>query len=284
MKFLIIGDLHGQMPIINFKDFDAIIAPGDFCSDAPRQYMFEALKKHLEDSKSKVQWYDLVGKKEAKKMIQKSLEDGRKVLEFLNSFNVPVYATPGNWDWTKEENAKWSYLKQDRWKLLIKGLKNIKDTHHTLIDTKEYSIIGHGISSGPEYPQYEDDIKRLKEKRKLNKVKKNYLKEKKKVSQLFKKAKKAVIFTPHNVPFNTSLDQITNPASPRNGYHYGSLIAREMVDQYQPLVCIGGHMHEHFGKEELGKTLCINAGFGSKVNTLLVLEGNKIKSVEFWKE
>ncbi len=284
MKFLIIGDLHGQMPTIHFKGFDAIIAPGDFCSDAPRQYMFEALKKHLEDPKSKVQWYDIVGKKEATKMIQTSLADGRKVLEFLNSLNAPVYVTPGNWDWTEDKNNRWKFLKQDHWKSLIKGLKNIHDTHHRMIDKQDYTIIGHGISSGPEYPQYEDDMGRLKKKRKLTKVKRMYETEKKIVSQLFKKAKKPIIFTPHNVPFNTSLDQITNKDSPRKGYHYGSLIAREMVDQYQPLVCIGGHMHEHFGKEILGKTLCINAGFGSDVNTLLILKGNTIKSVEFWKK
>ncbi len=33
MRFLIVGDLHGQMPKIHFKEFDAIIAPGDFCPD-----------------------------------------------------------------------------------------------------------------------------------------------------------------------------------------------------------------------------------------------------------
>ncbi len=39
MKFLIVGDLHGQMPKIFFKEFDAITAPGDFCSDEPKALM-----------------------------------------------------------------------------------------------------------------------------------------------------------------------------------------------------------------------------------------------------
>jgi len=32
-KLLIIGDLHGMMPKIYFKDFDVIIVPGDICGD-----------------------------------------------------------------------------------------------------------------------------------------------------------------------------------------------------------------------------------------------------------
>ena len=34
---LIMGDLHGQKPEIYAHDFDAVIAPGDFCSDAPKK-------------------------------------------------------------------------------------------------------------------------------------------------------------------------------------------------------------------------------------------------------
>jgi Icc-related predicted phosphoesterase len=98
IKFLIIGDLHGEMPIIHTNDFQFIIAPGDFCSDEAKPLMFQSLKLNLDDPKDKTTWFDICGKKEAKKMIQKSLKDGRKILEFLNSLNVPIYITPGNWD------------------------------------------------------------------------------------------------------------------------------------------------------------------------------------------
>ena len=54
-KFLIIGDLHGNKPLIHFKDFDAIIAPGDFCSDKYlRPYLnkwFEYVKKLQKEKK-----------------------------------------------------------------------------------------------------------------------------------------------------------------------------------------------------------------------------------------
>jgi len=98
MKFLIIGDLHGNKPKIHFKNFDAIIAPGDFCLDDARSYMFDALRTRIKDPKSKVEWYDLAGRKKAKKLVEESVARGRKILEDLNELNVPVYTVPGNWD------------------------------------------------------------------------------------------------------------------------------------------------------------------------------------------
>lgn len=280
MKFLVIGDLHGNKPNIYFKGFDAIIAPGDFCSDAPRKYMFQALRKKLENPDSEIKWYDIVGKRQARKMIKKSLLDGREVLKQLNSFGVPVYVVPGNWDWTKDKDSDWDFLKQDHYRTLIRGLSNIIDIHHRIVDIGNYHIIGHGISSGPEYPQYKEDLEKLKPEE-LAKRKREYERNLKKVSSLFEKASKPIIFLSHNVPFNTPLDKITNKNSPRYGYHYGSLIAREMSEKYQPLVCIAGHIHEHFGKCKIGKTICINVGFGSDVNVWLELSGNKIKKLKF---
>src|SRR5689334_14348104 len=98
-KFLIIGDLHGAKPKLFFKknEFDAIIAPGDFCSDETRKYMFMALRLMIDEGID-VEWYDLVGREHALAMVNQSLKDGRKVLEYLNSLSKPVFVLPGNWD------------------------------------------------------------------------------------------------------------------------------------------------------------------------------------------
>lgn len=283
MKFLIVGDLHGNKPKVYYEDFDAIIAPGDFCSDATRKYQFQALREKLQNPKSKIRWYDLIGKKEAKKMIEKSIEDGRIILEYLDSYGVPVYTVPGNGDWTKEDGEKWDFLKQDHYKSLIEGLTNIIDVHHKIVGAVDYQLIGHGISLGPEYPQYKDELERI-ETKKLKKLKREYERDSKKLISLFESASKPVIFLSHNVPFNTPIDEITDKKSPRCGWHYGSLITRELVDKYQPLICIGGHMHEHFAKCNIKDTVCVNTGFGAYVNIFLELVGNKIKTLEFHKE
>ncbi len=280
MKFLIVGDLHGNRPKIHFKEFDAIIAPGDFCSDALRTVMFQALQLRLKDPKSKVMWWNLISKRKAIAMILKSLADGRKILEYLNTLGVPVYVLPGNWDWTKDSESKFTYLKQDHWKSLIKGLNNIHNMHLRFLDIGKYQLIGHGITSGPEYPQHQEELARFT-KGQLAQKKKKYTLLYNQVNRLFQKATKPVIFLSHNVPFNTPIDAITDPKSPRYGYHFGSLLAREMIDKHQPLVCVGGHMHEHFTSHQMGKTTAINAGFGSAVNVWMELEGNKIKHLEF---
>lgn len=280
MKFLIVGDLHGAKPKIKADDYDVIIAPGDFCSSAARPYMFQAMRESKPGAK--VFWYDLAGKDKAKEIVEQSLKDGREILEYLNSLGKPVYVVPGNNDWTPSEDAEWDYLKQDRYPELIKGLQNVTDTHHKLVDVNGYQLIGHGIISGPEYPQYNEDIEKAKAEGKLEEKARKYEEDKAKVDALFEKATKPVIFLPHNVPFKTPIDKIDNPDSPRDGHHFGSLIAREMVEKHQPLVCIGGHMHEYHAKCKLGETVCINAGFGSEVNTLMELEKGKIKNIEFY--
>ncbi|MBS3144162.1 metallophosphoesterase [Candidatus Woesearchaeota archaeon] len=280
MKFLIIGDLHGNRPKLYFKEFDAIIAPGDFCSDALRTVMFQALQLRLKDPKSKVMWWELISRRKAQAMIDKSRADGRKILEYLNTLGVPVYVLPGNWDWTKDPESKFDYLRKDHWKFLIKGLNNIHDMHLRFLDIGKFQLIGHGVTSGPEYPQHKEELARFT-KGQLVQKKKKYEQLYSQVDKFFKKATKPVIFLTHNVPFNTPIDAITDVRSPRYGYHFGSLLAREMIDKHQPLVCVGAHMHEHFTSHQMDKTTAINAGFGSNVNVWLEVEGNKIKKLEF---
>ena len=265
MKILVVGDLHGKKPRIYFKHFDAIIAPGDFCSDRHRKYIFEVLRRNLENPKKKFELKDIIGKRKAEQVENISIKDGKKILEFLNSFNVPVFAVPGNWEHPTR-----------KWNKMIKKLKNLKDLHFKKKSFDGTDFIGYGYVAGPEIPKYKEDRKILT-KKELDKEKRDYKKRKDRLLKLFKKSKSPIIFIPHNIPFNTSLDKITNKDSPRYGFHYGSVIAREIIEKYKPLLCIGGHMHEHFGKIKLGKTTVINAGFGRYVNILIDLDEKKGK-------
>jgi hypothetical protein len=91
----------------------------------------------------------------------------------------------------------------------------------------------------------------------------------------------STIFLSHNVPFNTKLDLIVNKASPMNGHHYGSNLARDMIIKYKPFLCIGGHMHEHYGICKIGRTIVLNAGYGMENNTLIELQNGKIRRILF---
>jgi len=283
MKILVIGDLHGQMPKIYFKEFDAIIAPGDFCLDTDiRKYSGLTYKEFLKNPMNYRSWWRIAGKRKAKKYVNKSLKYGRAILEKLNAYNVPVYVIPGNWDFVFEDD-EWTYLNKDLYKeYIIKGLKNVIDVHHKVMTIGKYTIIGYGLVQGPELLKYRH-YKNIPKERYVRNIKRyNILKTK--YAKLFvkaKKSKRAIIFLSHNVPFNTSLDKIVNKDSPMNGHHYGSNLTRDLILKYKPILNIGGHMHEHYGTCKLGSTTVLNAGYGGDKSTLIELENEKIKSIKF---
>jgi len=286
MKILIIGDLHGSKPNISFKDFDAIVAPGDFCLDKGIREIYSiSYQEFLKDPNNYREWWEICGKKKAKKLILDSVKAGRRTLEFLNSFGVLVFVVPGNWDWTYSGKERWDFLNKDFFKeYLIKGLKNIINLDGRAFKFGEFTFVGYGKSNGPELYKYRN-YDGIMEKKEIEKNKKDYSRLLKKYNKLFRKikSKRPIIFLSHNVPYNTSLDKITNKESLRYGYHYGSLISREMILKHKPLVSIGGHMHEHFGKCKLGRTTVINSGFGPKVNTFLEISDEKIKKLKFFR-
>jgi Icc-related predicted phosphoesterase len=63
-----------------------------------------------------------------------------------------------------------------------------------------------------------------------------------------------VILVSHNPPYNTKLDQAH--MSP----NVGSKSLRKIIEEYQPDICLCGHIHESFGIQELIKTKCVNPG------------------------
>lgn len=76
------------------------------------------------------------------------------------------------------------------------------------------------------------------------------------IHQGFEKVKDAElkIFVSHAPPFNTRLDAV----APRQ--HVGSRAVRLFIEEYQPQVCITGHVHQAIGKDTIGQTVIINPG------------------------
>jgi Icc-related predicted phosphoesterase len=134
--------------------------------------------------------------------------------------------------------------------------------------------------NGPELLKYRN-YKNI-EKNQLQKSVQKYNKLITKYSKLFNKSKNPTILLSHNVPFNTSLDTIQNKSSPMNGKHYGSNLARDLIIKHKPILCVAGHMHEHYGTCKIGQTVVLNAGFGGKNNTLIIFKKGKITSVKFF--
>ncbi len=81
------------------------------------------------------------------------------------------------------------------------------------------------------------------------------------------------IFVPHPPPLNTACDLLPP------GRHVGSSAVRAFIEQYQPDVCVCGHIHEARGLDRIGKTQIVNCGPAGKGFYAVVTVGANI-SVE----
>jgi Icc-related predicted phosphoesterase len=63
-----------------------------------------------------------------------------------------------------------------------------------------------------------------------------------------------MVLVSHQPPHNTAADRIMK------GLHVGSHSVRQFVEQYQPLVCFSGHIHEGAGIDAIGETQVVNPG------------------------
>lgn len=304
MRILAIGDLHGRKPKIHFKDFDCIIQIGDVCDDSKfRPYLkkwFVAIKKdHINTPSMDKFIIQKIGKKGLRRLERNSLDRGRRVLTYLNKLGKPVFIVPGNWDQSYGETKikdpdkdDYSYIKSvyDFYMgnkintKLTNGLKNIKDCQFRLHEFNSINFFGYGLSSNHEH---------YKRKRKLNisrpqheKLKKAYFILVNKLFNSYSKRNKkfSTIFISHNIPYGTNLDLVKNKSSYAHGKHLGSSLARKFCEKYQPLICIGGHVHEGRGKDKIVRTIVINPGFGENAQVLIDLDENKgkIRNIKFF--
>jgi len=307
MKILAIGDFHGKKPVITEKDFDIIILLGDVCDDKKIAPLYKEFFRKLKNEKSldfeEFVFKKLGSRKKLKEYEKASLKKGRKIMEYLNSFNKPIFMVAGNWDdsygKTRIKNMNkndYSYLKAfyDFWlgdkinPKLTKGLKNVRNCMIHLHKFNYVNFVGYGLSSGPENINLKIS-KRRKRKISLNKkqikiLRKAYRKLVKKLDAAYSERNKSfsTIFITHNIPYKTKLDIVKDKKSYAYKKHLGSIVARNFCLKYKPVLCIGGHIHENPGKCKIGRTLVINPGH-KKVFIELDEKKGKIKKIKFVK-
>ncbi|BAL80714.1 metallophosphoesterase family protein [Caldisericum exile] len=88
-----------------------------------------------------------------------------------------------------------------------------------------------------------------------------------KISKL--KDPKNAIFNIHAPPFNTAIDlapkldknlRLVGGLDGVKFVHVGSKGVRAVIEKYQPILGLHGHIHESSGFEKIGRTLCLNPG------------------------
>ena len=287
MKILAIGDFHGEFPekfkkIIKSEKIDLVVSNGDYPPFHYRKLWF----KHCFGKG--VSLWEVIGKKKYKRIIQKENAITLKCLKKINRLPVPVISVLGNIDdpeyndyvdfkkyyklW-KSKPKRWFFADESFVTPIIKKLKNIKLFDYNFTKFGDYFFIGARGGTNPGQVRS-----------------KAYKKHRKILGKLFKKFAKEnkegrVIFVSHNVPYNTKLDKLSMKANKIvRGKHYGSKLIRRIINTYQPIIHIGGHIHEGRGKQKIGKTLAINPGAAHEGQcAIITLEENKKPKVKFIK-
>ena len=65
----------------------------------------------------------------------------------------------------------------------------------------------------------------------------------------------------------------------------GSIAVREFIEARQPLIGLHGHVHESQGREQIGRTLCLNPGSeytdGTLCGAIVTLGDGRVVSHQF---
>lgn len=278
MKLLVIGDFHGMFPkkferLIKKEKIDLVVSNGDFFPFIYRDLWF----KHC--YRTDMELWEAIGKKKTRDLVEKDLLAGEKALKKINNLEVPVISVVGNIDhlgvayndqydssvWGKSE---WNWYDQNFFDKIIKKYPKLKRFDYSFIEFDEYVFIGARGGTSP------GNVKSA-----------SYKKHRKILDRLFKCFKnKKVIFVSHNVPYNTKLDKIGMKAHVAvRGKHFGSKLIRRVIDTWQPLLHLGGHIHEGRGMQRLGKTICVNPGAAHEGQAAVITLNGKKAKVRFIK-
>lgn len=305
IKILYTSDLHGSD--IVFKKFlnaglqfkvDAFIIGGDLAGKAlyaivdldngrymleDKEFGAEGLQKVIENIRSHGDYYTIIDQKELdelqnnKKFLdEKFKESMTEVLrgwikiaeEKLKGTNIPIYVNLGNDD----PEFLFDIINESGIMHKAEG-EVIRIGDHEMIS---YGYVNPTPWNTPREQDEETLYKNLKE-----------------IASKVEDQSKA-IYNLHAPPYNTHLDNaplLDKNLKPvvRGGEivftHVGSVSVRKIIEEYQPLVGLHGHIHESKGFDKIGRTMVFNPGSDYSQGILhslyLVLEGDKIKTYMF---
>jgi len=278
VKLFVVGDFHGKISdsLINKikkERPDFIISPGDFCGNERWGKLFFKYVYHKSEEEVPPRI-----KKELVSLEKFSFKDGAGVIKKLKQLKIPTLAVYGNWDPTPYPFDIWGEIKETK-KESLGNLQNklFRFIDFSLVETKEFILIGGASSSHPGIPSFKNLKEELKESDTyfqskeiilhFLKSRREYLRRKILYKRLFAKARRIangrkIIFLTHNCPYKTKLDVVKGKYSIKSarGKHMGSYLERKIIEQFQPEIVLCGHIHESYGIDKIKKTIIYNIG------------------------
>jgi Icc-related predicted phosphoesterase len=151
--------------------------------------------------------------------------DARPIIENLQSINSNLICIPGNCD----------QLSVNQY-LTSVGL-NLHNNTKVIDGLAFYGLGGSSTTPFGTPQEYGDDVLR-------------------KILAGFKKDQSAErrILVSHSPPHGSKVDRTFL------GMHVGSKTVRDFIDDFQPDLCLCGHIHEAIGSDRIGNTLVLNPG------------------------
>ena len=216
-----------------------------------------------------VNLWAVIGRKKYVSLVNEDLKRGEQVIRKLDALGVPVITVVGNVDYislndsSDERPSKYDLRRRDLFDRILKKYLNIKRFDYSFVQFGDYVFIG---AYGGSFPGHVKS--------------KSFRRYRKKLDVLFRRFNgRKILFVSHNVPYNTKLDKISMKAHKAvRGKHYGSKLIRRVIDKWQPVLHIGGHIHEGRGMQKLGKTLCVNPGAAHEGKAAVInIKNGKIK-------
>jgi Icc-related predicted phosphoesterase len=287
MKILAIGDLHGEFPkfIPNFikkQKVDLVISTGDYSPFSTKKLFFKYVY-----GKKDVELWEIIGKEKYKRMTLKDHKKGETVIRKLNSLPIPVITVLGNHDYSFPDDVadvkkpspsrfwKWDWDERIILSKFIDKMPNIKKIDYNYIKFGGLIFVG---ARGHSFPGHVKSKAYKKSREKLEKIFRKFKKENK---------ERKLIFISHVPPYNTKIDLIHAKDAHKKvkGKHYGSKLFKRILQKYQPILSISGHIEESRGKDKIRKTTIINAGSTHHGDYVLIdIDENKgkIKSIKFF--
>ena len=287
MKILVVGDFHGKFPrglnsIVKNKKIDVVVSVGDYPPFSMGKIFFEKVygneEKNLWDK-------DILGKKKYKDMRNKDYKKGESVLLKLDKIPVQVITTIGNHDHPiaddvtdvrKPKNAwEWEWNSKNHFSNFINKLKNVKRIDYSFFRFRDFVFVG---ARGHSFPGHVKSKAYKRSRKKLEKIFKRFSKENKKGK---------LIFVTHVPLYETKLDLIKAKDAHElaKNKHCGGKMFRRLVEKYQPILHLCGHVEESKGKDKVGKTVSVNCGSIHNGDLSIVEideKKGKVKKVEFY--
>ncbi|MBI4894458.1 MAG: metallophosphoesterase family protein [Candidatus Aenigmarchaeota archaeon] len=273
LKIVALGCIHGVLKksvveAIKREGPEAILVSGDFTGSVHDDEVRKYEKDLVENFGPISQFWPLRVQIDSEKKFARwgriAAENTAKVFNDLDKLGIPLYYVHGNWDSVSTDGRGMLENSGDFFIDQVEG-KNLKFIHEKVVKVGGFSVIGFGGYRGSSAKEYligdlpEDDpnmegIRQVREDMR------------RRMERLFGKIKdpsRAILLT-HDPPYKLH-DYLE--AAKKN---YGEKVTREVIEKYEPAVCVCSHFHEHQGLGKIKKTLVVNSGYGREGQFTLI--------------